>query len=174
MEVDSRDVLVKAFPKLANEPYTETSPSTTDYNCIAWAAGDVTKWWEPDDAKEYYWPQSVKRSYELDSYRDAYLSLGYRICKTTELERGHLKVAIYVNQWGRPTHAARQLSSGRWTSKLGEYVDIEHERPESLVGKDYGKPVLYLKKSLGDSKGGFLYRILDFFGFKSLHCGRTM
>lgn len=35
------------FPGLQAEGFAETSSPTTDYNCIAWAAGDQTQWWWP-------------------------------------------------------------------------------------------------------------------------------
>ena len=36
------------FPGLRNSAYRVTSPAARDYNCIAWAAGDATRWWWPD------------------------------------------------------------------------------------------------------------------------------
>ena len=54
-----------------------------------------------------------------------------------------------VDEEGRPTHTARQLPTSRtWTSKLGEWEDIEHMTLASLEGKDpaYGMPVKFLKR----------------------------
>ncbi len=54
------------------------------------------------------------------------------------MEGGVTKVAIYgdidADSW---THAARQLPNGKWTSKLGDFEDIEHDTPEGLVGSLY-------------------------------------
>jgi hypothetical protein len=44
------------------------------------------------------------------------------------------------------THAARQLDNGKWTSKLGQLEDIEHESLEALSGAVYGSVVQVLKK----------------------------
>jgi len=33
------------FPRLTAARYRVTSPATTDYNCVAWAAGDTEHWW---------------------------------------------------------------------------------------------------------------------------------
>ena len=33
------------FPNLEAGNYAVTSPSTPEYNCIAWAAGDTETWW---------------------------------------------------------------------------------------------------------------------------------
>jgi hypothetical protein len=44
-----------------------------------------------------------------------------------------------------PKHAARQLPSGRWTSKLGPMEDIEHALHD-LTGMAYGSVVLVMKR----------------------------
>jgi hypothetical protein len=43
-------------------------------------------------------------------------------------------------------HAARQLPTGRWTSKLGKAVDIEHDTPEGVTGPVYGAVVKFLRR----------------------------
>jgi hypothetical protein len=55
---------------------------------------------------------------------------------------------IYVNTQGIPTHMARQLPSGGWTSKLGEAWDIEHQTVQGVEGTSYGRVGQYLKKML--------------------------
>ena len=47
-----------------------------------------------------------------------------------------------------PTHAARQLPNGWWTSKLGPSFDIEHATPEAVAGGVYGDPVLFLSRAI--------------------------
>jgi hypothetical protein len=41
-------------PNLAIAGYKITSPDTTDYNCIAWAAGSTEEWWWPDAKGQDY------------------------------------------------------------------------------------------------------------------------
>ena len=60
------------------------------------------------------------------------------MCSDSSLEAGYEKIAIYVKD-GIPTHAARQLGDGRWTSKLGKYEDIEHDSLDALNGDGYGE-----------------------------------
>jgi hypothetical protein len=127
------------FPDLAVVGYHITSPATTDYNCIAWAAQDDTNWWWPDTFGDYYWPAQAPRTETLDAFISAYRLLGYEPCTTAELEPGFEKVAIYIDAQGVPPHAARQLSSGTWTSKLGALEDIEHRTPEGLNGAAYDR-----------------------------------
>jgi hypothetical protein len=66
------------------------------------------------------------------------------------MEAGFEKIAIYVDGDGVPTHAARQLSDGAWTSKLGEWEDIRHLTLEAMeddgLGLGYGKVSLILKR----------------------------
>jgi hypothetical protein len=57
------------------------------------------------------------------------------------------KVALFADPAGIPTHAARQLASGQWTSKLGQAEDIEHEL-RALEGEIYGVVALILKRPL--------------------------
>jgi hypothetical protein len=44
------------------------------------------------------------------------------------------------------THAARQLPTGKWTSKLGKAEDIEHDSPDDVAGGIYGEVVLFMRR----------------------------
>ncbi len=35
------------FPRLTPQNHRITSLAGPDYNCVAWAAGDVEHWWQP-------------------------------------------------------------------------------------------------------------------------------
>ena len=135
--------LEQHFPNLARTTYSVTSPLTPAYNCIAWAAGDSTRWWWPDD--HVYWPGGVPVEESLDSFVAAFETLEYEACPDGQLEPGFEKVAIYASADAVPTHAARQLPNGLWTSKLGKDVDIEHEL-EGLTSQKYGKAVRFLRR----------------------------
>src|SRR4051812_9232999 len=111
------------FPSVNSESAKKTSEITEDYNCIAWAAGDSEKWWWP--LYPNYWPVSVERDLTIEAFKKAYATLGYVDCRNIDLEEGFEKVAIYLKK-GIPQHAARQLKSGKWTSKLGANIDVEH------------------------------------------------
>jgi hypothetical protein len=132
------------FPLLAPGNHRKTSPATPTYNCIAWAAGDDGRWWWPDDFFIGYWPDDAPREVTLSAFIRAYETLGYSGCDDNSLERGFEKVAIYAIG-SVPTHAARQLKGGRWTSKLGKAEDIEHELG-AIEGRMYGKVVVYMRR----------------------------
>lgn len=138
------------FPNLLNSDYSITSPPSPEYNCIDWAASDTNAWWEPDSQNLYYWPPEVSRKYTLDSHIKAYEILGYTLCHDVNYEKGFEKIAIYVDSNGKPTHAARQLSSGKWTSKLGQLEDIEHTTLDDISGSHYGSVAVILKRPKKD------------------------
>ena len=62
-------------------------------------------------------------------------------------EPGWEKVALYAAADGTPTHAARQLSGGRWSSKFGRAQDVEHAL-RALEGADYGTVVRILRRQV--------------------------
>lgn len=135
----------KKFPNLQKDGYTITSEITFSYNCIAWAASDNTRRWWPDPRYIDYWPEDLERDETIEAFIICFQKLGYTICHTDALEDGYEKVAIYTSDEGEPTHAARQLSTGRWTSKLGDYNDIEHSL-HGLDGEEYGTIQVFLKR----------------------------
>jgi hypothetical protein len=68
-------------------------------------------------------------------------------CDSSEREKGYEKVALYeIHPETGVEHAARQLRSGEWTSKLGEWEDIKHKTPHSVECDDYGNVVQVLKR----------------------------
>ncbi len=130
------DLEVK-WPQLSSTNYQVTSPKSQEYNCFAWAAGEDDRWWQPTPEEQFYWPIGVPKEETLEAYIQAYQTLGYEACNNYQRSVGYQKIAIYVNSIGILTHAARQLTNGKWTSKLGWLEDIEHEL-EGLVGDRYG------------------------------------
>jgi hypothetical protein len=125
---------------LAADGYVLASPKTHVYNCVAWAAEDASRWWEPG----IYWPGPPGD--DLASLVGLFEALGYAPCEEDHLEAGHEKVALYVDLQGEWTHAARQLPDGWWTSKLGPEEDIRHRMPYALVGDLYGQVKAIMKR----------------------------
>ncbi len=99
-----------------------TSPQTPEYNCFAWAAGVTDEWWEPGRT----WPIDSSSDWDVKVVVSAYMAKGFVCCDNGSLEAGVEKLAIYCDEDGEPTHVARQLSDGHWTSKLGNWEDVEH------------------------------------------------
>ncbi|MGH7614770.1 MAG: DUF7689 domain-containing protein [Gemmatimonadales bacterium] len=124
-----------------------TSPESPEYNCVAWAANDTSRWWWPVHGphREAYWPPDVARKEEIPAFIAAFAKLGYEPCPDGAAERGFEKVALFADAQGKPRHVARQLPNGTWSSKLGVHEDISHI-VFGLEGGPYGTVVQYLKR----------------------------
>lgn len=170
--------LERSFPKLRASGYDENncSPYTGGplvdgtYNCIAWAAEDVHHkfWWPSTGSSRGHWPWCVSRSVDVPCFISAFRCLGYFRSANSRLEFGYDKVALFAIHASRtkkpipaklsqfadwiPTHMARQLRDGNWTSKCGWNEDITHytlDALESYIRSDaYGCPVLYMKRPI--------------------------
>lgn len=167
--------LESGFNKLANAGYDKTSCSTGffpkpgAYNCIAWAAQDIHHWWWPSGYE--FWPSSINPEETIFCFVKTFRWLGYRICKSSRREFGFDRVALYaihtsgipmplpqtlgeLNKFWNPTHMARQLSDGTWSSKCGPNEDITHYTLDALEsygpaygsGDYYGRDVLYMRR----------------------------
>ena len=168
--------LERGFPLLAAAGYKKTSEATGrpgtpgTYNCIAWAAEETWHgfWWpEPGG----YWPFWIRKpNPTVECFVTTFRSLGYVMCDNSKVERFYDKVALYAihesknpqslprsprdfAKW-EPTHMARQLANGSWTSKCGKDEDIEHRTCWGLNSygirngaiNEYGCAVLYMKR----------------------------
>ena len=142
------------FPNLTETNHTKTSEEDLGYNCIAWAAergaSDEEWWWPRVEEEGYYWPASVPRRATVECFVEAFRTLEYEPCSSGEREAGWQKVALYVDDRGTPTHMARQLADGQWTSKLGGDEDITHATLEALEGPLYGQAEYYLRRRSRD------------------------
>lgn len=139
-----RRPLVELCPGLTDDNHKISSPATFRYNCIAWAAGVATKKW--GDQKPYFSPKEVSRGADVQSLIGLFEWLGYKPCDGGCLEPGIERVALYALD-GNWTHAARQRSDGTWTSKLGDFEDIDHRTPEAVAGADYGEIAAFMKRA---------------------------
>ena len=138
-----------AFPKIRKEGYKITSVETPDYNCFAWAIDDKSKWWSPAADGGYYWPDGVPKNTAVKSFIKLYkIEGGYEPCDNDRVEKGFEKIAIYADTLGDVTHVAKQKTSGKWTSKLGDWEDLEHNTLVALEGDFYGKAVQILKRAV--------------------------
>jgi hypothetical protein len=141
------------FENISLEDFDFTSDPTPQYNCIAWAAGKQNEpWWPTDQIKGYFWPPGLPKEpigqETIANFISAFETEGYSLCLNGEVEEGFEKVAIYADANQIPTHAARSLRGGGWTSKLGDEEDIKHVSLESIAGNGYGSPVVFLKRPI--------------------------
>jgi hypothetical protein len=139
------------FPSLGSL-FDITSPTDEEYNCIAWSINDIRQWWWPTPSGQRkwpgkYWPPGVPHEETLDAFTRLYEILGFQICTDRTFEIGYDKIAIYADNIGTITHAARwwQEDNG-WSSKLGEENDIRHHSLESIEGASYGAVLQIMKR----------------------------
>ena len=143
-------ILEELCPRLRDVAYDVKSPRDPSYNCIAFAVGDLTQYW--DDlglpkrirVKGYYWPDGVPGAETLVGWVKVFEIHGYLETIDSSLEPEYEKIAIYASTEG-PEHVARQKASGIWVSKMGKGADIEHTL-ESVEGEFYGKVVKIMKR----------------------------
>jgi hypothetical protein len=164
------------FNKLARAGYNPTSSATGffgtpgSYNCIAWAAQDTHHWWWP--SPDGYWLAWIEpREATVFCFIKTFRWLGYRICAGSSREFGFHKLALYaihhshtpmpvptalqeLDDLWEPTHMARQLPNGTWSSKCGPNEDITHYTLDALESygltygsnDEYGCDVLYMRR----------------------------
>ena len=87
----------RAFPNLTD--YVVTSPKDSSYNCVAFAAGDSSRKWDPGMLPDpgYYWPQGAMKdddNDDIDALRRAFAQIGFEACDNGDLEPGYQKVAL--------------------------------------------------------------------------------
>ena len=138
------------WPNLRPGRFSETSDVDRRYNCAAWAAGETTFPWWPWRSP-YYWPAGVPRVETIDAFVQAYEAIGFESCGTADFEPDFEKIAIFADAQGTPTHVAKQLVTGRWSSKLGDLKDIDHMELGDLAGGLYGTPTVFMRRELSDA-----------------------
>lgn len=138
-------LLLAAFPNLDADGGTVIDPPDPAYNCVAWAVRVTDAVWWPADP-DGYWPPGVPDELTLTAVVAALATAGYAPCDDGRFEPGFEKAAVYARN-GVPTHVARQLADGRWSSKLGRDCTVGHATPAGVEGPVYGSVVAYLRRS---------------------------
>ena len=146
--------LLVYFPNLKSSNHRLTSPKSSKYNCVAWAAGIDDQHIWPDGAEdvagEVVWPNDVRNDESVEAFIAYFESIGYSLCENPTLEDGFMKIAIFVRD-EHPMHISRQLSTGKWSSKMGiDDVDIEHDDLDCISGAAYGAATVYMRKVVSE------------------------
>lgn len=152
---EARAALESIFPELVGTAWHLKSPYDDSYQCIAWSAGATDrKWWPTNNPQVSYWPEGVPVDETVQSFVQAFATLGYKDSQNAYFKLGFQKVAIYASSIGLVRHMARQHFLGRgWLSKPGSLEDLLHPTLESIEGdpsptsNDYGVVVQILERS---------------------------
>jgi hypothetical protein len=140
------DALYKLpFPNLSGVAAKKTSDKTDRYNCIAWAFRDSRRHWWPNQRRSY-WPIDTLGLSIAGAFEKWFVSDGWEQCDSGDLDVGFEKIALF-GTGGVPKHAARQLPTGLWTSKLGPDIDLSHTLND-LIGPAYGAPMRFYRKPI--------------------------
>ncbi|MDA1191380.1 MAG: hypothetical protein O3A46_06810 [Candidatus Poribacteria bacterium] len=91
------------FPNLTVDEFTEESPATRRYNCIAFAAGIEDAWYD----SELGWFDDTPQGRTIGHLIDGFESVGYVVCEDGQLEDDHEKIALYANDDGEWEHTQR-------------------------------------------------------------------
>jgi hypothetical protein len=153
--LESRLEIESLFPALRRSRWKLRSPMSNGYNCHAWGACNCSKRWEP--TVDWHWPIPYQYTanyfeyYTVDRFKEAFATLGYKPCSSSDYELGFQKIAIYTQLYQGmpdfPSHTARQRIFGRgWVSKLGNLEDIVHLAPEDLK-EGYGDTMHFMKRN---------------------------
>lgn len=98
----------------------------------------------------YWWPRGVPFEESREAFTAMLESRGFEQCENGSLEAGFEKVVLYgkdrTNKPVMPTHVAKQLPDGKWSSKLGTNIDITHSTVDALCGPDYGSILSFFKR----------------------------
>lgn len=139
-----RTLTLPALPKSQQFPLEITSPETGNYNCIAWALEETNWNYWPHPEPFFAWHPAVPREETLEALVQFFQTHGFEVCENSRLEKGFNKIALFAKD-GVPTHVARQVSSKKWTSKLGILEDVRHTI-EAISGGVYGEVAVFMKK----------------------------
>ena len=90
------------FPILQQDGYDPKSEPTTDYNCIAYAAGVEDQWWQPG----WIWPDDLPDDDFSMMPILMYRRKGFDLCDKGDLEPGFEKIALFGAE-DEYQHAAR-------------------------------------------------------------------
>lgn len=135
-------------PQLNASNHIVSSPQDPLYNCVAWSVENTVRYIWPDKEEQYAWPVGIPRDDSRAAFVSFYEMLQYSICSDALHQQGVEKIAIY-EKGGAVVHVARQLPNGRWASKLGDLVDIEHLDVNAVAGGIYGAATTFMARRLG-------------------------
>ena len=142
----SRSDIEYDFPRLIGKEF-DLSDESFNYNCLAFALGDHSQWWEPPMAPGQYWPPGFSDDVSIQTVEKIIRVHGY----TKELELDSMPeteaIAIY-GIGGEWAHFAK-FSSGKWKAKLGWGHDVQGVSLSDMEVPIYGKVIKILSRPGG-------------------------
>ena len=84
------------FPGLTGDNHKETSPRDFNYNCLAFAVGDLNNWWEPPSQFGNYWPPGFPEDVTVETAVAILRVHGYGVEAGPGSDPGGDAVAIFA------------------------------------------------------------------------------
>lgn len=139
---------ISSFPHLKEDDAIQSSPATSQYNCISWSGGITSSWeWPPYETSSY---NSIDPLTAFDNFYD---SRGLTRVGATA-DNGVVALWANVDAYGNREYTHASIRNGAdgnvhgydWESKAGANVRLFHPR-NALNGPLYGQIVeYYIKK----------------------------
>src|ERR1700687_4094356 len=95
------------FPFLTSDNYKTTSDEDFNYNCLAFALGDFSNWWEPPGEFGFYWPPGFASDLTVETVAKIINLHGYVV------EGDEPSHALQPSPFTRRTKSGRTLLSTR-------------------------------------------------------------
>ena len=139
----AREDVEADFPSLIGKDY-DLSDEDFNFNCLAFALGDHSQWWEPPNGGGTYWPEGFPDDITVETVESIIRVHGFTVEIDVSGTPTTPAIAIYAqgNEW---THFAR-FDNGIWASKLGDGHDILRVTLKDLEGGLYGDVVKVLSR----------------------------
>lgn len=135
-EFNSQGWLKKQMPHLLDSAIGVEAPASLNYNCIAHSVGKNDVWIAP--------PPSLADADDFFAGFGYVPSLPPTDPRAFALSAGIDKVVLFATESDgsvNPTHAIRQTCDGDWTSKNGQWMQVEVDSPLQMEGPAYGVAV---------------------------------
>jgi hypothetical protein len=145
------DTSLPWYPDLEQPCFHITSEASGAYNCIGWVLDSTDAYIWPtggltDAGVE--WPDGVPREVTIPAFVALFVGAGFEQCLDDIHEDGYIKIVLYAINHQEPTHAAREIPGGKWTSKFGDRVDARHDSVDDLNSRVYGRAVAYFRRAV--------------------------
>ncbi|HME00025.1 MAG TPA: RHS repeat-associated core domain-containing protein [Terriglobia bacterium] len=147
-QIDCDSVVPALFPNLKAGEWSITGPAIPEYNCIAWSVGVTNQWVWPGNTEAVF-DKLYKEGLTVTPRnragqpigRPVQIGGGYKDSDNCDPECHKRKVALFVDEAGVPTHAAREVEDGGvWESKLGSLCRIKHKLTQLEGATQKGRP----------------------------------
>lgn len=143
--------LFELFPEL--EFQGPPSPSTQNYNCVAYSLGITNQWWQPSGGHplqpgtmdQPYW-HVADQDDDIGVYIEQFKVEGFEICQSLSFSPDFDLIALFDLE-GEFRHVSKQLSDALWTSKFGDWEDLIHPL-NPIKGIAYGEPNNFMRRKV--------------------------